>query len=94
MNTKLYKLKHIPTGLYFTPSKGYGNLSAAGKIYINRIPDLKWVKTIRVRFYPETKSMKNKLLSEHFKCDMTKYCVDEYFSTKPEDWEIIEFNEK
>lgn len=28
-----YRLKHIPTGLYFRPSNGYSNLDTKGKIY-------------------------------------------------------------
>ena len=30
---KPYKVKHIPTGLYYQPSKGGNNLSPRGKIY-------------------------------------------------------------
>ena len=87
---KLYKLKHLPTGLFFTPSKGSGNLSTKGKIYIDRIPTLEWCKQIRIQLYPETKSNKNKILIETFNLDTTKWKIDECFKTEPEDWEIIE----
>ena len=90
MEMKLYKLKHIPTGLFFTPSKGCGNLSTTGKIYINRIPDLKWCETIRVKFYTDKKSKKNDKLIECFKIEIKNYIVDIHFKTSPEDWEIIE----
>ena len=90
MGMKLYKLKHLPTGLFYTPSKGSGNLSTKGKIYVNLIPKLDWCKQVRIIFHPEVKSKKNKVLSETFNVDLTKYRVDEIFRTKPEDWEIIE----
>lgn len=31
---KAYRLKHIPTGLYYQPSKGGNNLSERGKVYL------------------------------------------------------------
>lgn len=33
---KFYKIKHKPTGLFFTPSKGHGNFSVKGKVYTKR----------------------------------------------------------
>lgn len=89
---KLYKLKHIPTGLFFTPSKGSGNLSKTGKIYINRIPDLKWVETIRVKFYNDRINKHTKAMIEHFGIDSSKitYSFDNYFKTSPDHWEVIE----
>ncbi len=87
---KLYKLKHLPTGLFYTPSKGSGNLSSTGKIYVNRIPNLKWCEVIRIKFYTDIKSKKNQLLIEHFKLDTSRYIVDNHFKTNPEDWGIIE----
>ena len=55
---KAYKIKHIPSGLYFCPSRKIrlpngvhkgkyvkSNLSKKGKIYI-AMPSLKWVETI------------------------------------------------
>lgn len=89
---RLYKLKHIPTGLFFTPSNGSGNLSKTGKIYIDRLPNLKWVETIRVRFYNDRIDKKTKLIIEHFGIDLSKnaYVFDQYFGTQPNDWEIIE----
>lgn len=36
-----YRLKHIPTGLYFTPSKSGTNLDKRGKIYIDNRNGLK-----------------------------------------------------
>lgn len=34
--TKAYRLRHKPTGLYYTPLRGHGNLSRTGKIYANK----------------------------------------------------------
>lgn len=31
---KAYRLKHIPTGLYYQPTKGSSNLSKQGKVYL------------------------------------------------------------
>lgn len=31
---KPYRIKHIPTGLYYQPSKGGSNLSTKGKVYL------------------------------------------------------------
>jgi len=89
---KLYKLKHSPTGLFFTPSKGSGNLSKTGKIYINRVPDLKWVETIRVKFYNDKIDKRTEMIIDHFQIDtnQSKYCTDMYVKTRPSDWEIIE----
>lgn len=89
---KLYKLKHLPTGLYFTPSRGSGNLSTKGKVYIDRIPDLKWIETIRIVIYTNVVSNKNKILMETFDIDTEMWRIDKYFKTDPTDWEIEELN--
>lgn len=90
---KVYKIKHIPTGLYFTPSKGSGNLSINGKVYVSR-PNLDWCKTIRVKFhlYKDQKPNKRiKSLLNHFALE-PKYgtLYDQYFKTNQSEWEIIE----
>jgi len=43
MNIDCWRLKHIPTGLYFKPSKhrSKSNLSKKGKVYTTR-PTIKW----------------------------------------------------
>jgi hypothetical protein len=85
---KVYKLKHIPTGLFYTPSRGSGNLSTKGKIYQNK-PSLDWCQTIRIkRSYTHTSKL-SKLVTEHFKLDGDGY-IDRYFKTDIKDWEIIE----
>ena len=40
---ELWRLKHIPTGLYFKPSKhrNKSNLSKKGKVYTSK-PTIKW----------------------------------------------------
>jgi hypothetical protein len=87
---KLYKLKHLPTGLYFTPSKGSGNLSVKGKVYVNIVPRLEWCENVRIKFYTDIISKKNQLLVEHFKLDTSRYIVNTCLKTLPSDWEIIE----
>lgn len=90
---KLYKLKHIPTGLFYTPSRGSGNLSKNGKIYTSK-PRLEWTETIRIKIYSRTITPKgvNKILSDYFMCDWNDGFIDKCFKTKSEDWEIIEIN--
>lgn len=90
MENKLYKLKHIPTGLYFTPSRGHGNLSPKGKIYVNTIPRKEWGKLIRIKFYSENCSKYQKLIDYfNIKTD-GKWTINEYFDTNLNDWEVIE----
>lgn len=76
---KFYKIRHIPTGLFFIPSKGYGRrkLSKKGKSYSN-MPSLGyldpgffyWSSNIPVRI---------------------KGLNGEDFLTWKEDWEIVEY---
>ena len=47
---KIYKLKHTPTGLYYIPSKGNGNLSTKGKIYSSK-PKIEWGLTLRIKIF-------------------------------------------
>lgn len=93
---KVYKIKHKPTGLFFTPSKGYGNLSVKGKIY-DRVPNEKWYSdTIRIKLHKWASEKLNKkelILIDYFGLEKDHrggYWVDKHFPTKPEDWEIIE----
>lgn len=89
---KLYKLKHIPTGLYFTPSKGSGNLSKKGKIYIDRIPSLDWVEIIRIKIntWKKQPSKINKIICDYFNIDYNNGYVDKHLKTNKEDWVIEE----
>lgn len=34
---KAYRIKHIPTGLYYQPTKGGSNLSVKGKVYLTNV---------------------------------------------------------
>lgn len=92
---KVYKIKHIPTGLYFTPNKGSGNFSAKGKIYTS-LPSLKWLdKNMRIIFYKESANRKvNRILIEHFDIDIVqpRYVIDELVKVPLTDWEIIEID--
>ena len=49
---ELWRLKHIPTGLYFKPSKhrSKSNLSKKGKVYTSK-PTIKWCG--RVYHHPD-----------------------------------------
>ncbi len=93
---KVYKILHKPTGLFFTPSRGHGNLSRKGKIYPER-PRLEWAgDTIRLVL----KTWSGNYLTKHQKTIIDyfglkqdkngRYWVDQYFGDQLENWEIIE----
>lgn len=94
---KVYKILHKPTGLFFTPSRGSGNLSQRGKVY-PRVPSLNYVGNgcrIIIKTWPGRRlSNKNKKLIEYFNIDKEKksdsYWIDKHFEIPKEDWEIIE----
>jgi len=91
---KVYKILHKPTGLYFTPSRGNGNLSKIGKLY-PKMPSLKWVECIRlVVGWSNTLSKKDLAIIKHFgfKPDERTggYYIDTYAHPPIDEWEIIE----
>ena len=89
---KAYKLKHIPTGLYYTPSKSNGNLSKRGKVYVDTKPRVEWTKTIRI--YGVYNTNKYKRICEYFNLDCTRFTdgwlIDIMVKTNSEDWAIEE----
>jgi hypothetical protein len=96
---KVYKILHKPTGLYFTPSRGSGNLSSTGKLY-PRMPQLKWagngVKVIIKTWGDDPKlTKKQKALVNHFNILPNEksgkgYWIDKCFDVPITDWEIVE----
>ena len=91
---QVYKLLHKPTGLFYTPSRGYGNLSTSGKIY-GRKPSLNQISGVRIiiRVSSDSKlTKKNQALVDHFKITLEKnrYYQSQYFSVPDSDWEIVE----
>ena len=91
---KVYKILHKPTGLYFTPSKGNGNLSKTGKIY-PKMPSLKWVECIRlVVGWSNTLSGRDRAIINHFSLAIDErnggYYIDTYVHPPIEEWGIIE----
>jgi hypothetical protein len=92
---KVYKIKHKPTGLFFTPSRGSGNLSISGKIYPKR-PNINWIgNCIRIIIrYPNTITGKNKVIMEWLglsEKDVLDKNYDKCIETTDEDWTITEF---
>ena len=52
---KPYRLKHVPTGLYFQPTNNWNNLSKKGKIYTGNSNGLTgYQDTITLNIYPNT----------------------------------------
>ncbi|MFW6310689.1 MAG: hypothetical protein ACOC1K_00475 [Nanoarchaeota archaeon] len=93
---KAYRIKHKPTGLYFTPSKGSGNLSKKGKIYAS-YPRLEWAgETIRIVLKTNTNRRSNKnqqKIIEYFGLSQDQYSyywIDTYFKCSLADWEVEE----
>ena len=92
---QVYKILHKPTGLYFTPSRGLGNLSSKGKIY-PMMPKLKWASgSVRLVIKPrnEKPGKRDRILIKHFNImhDNTgRYWIDKYYPVPDTDWEIIE----
>lgn len=89
----MYKIKHIPTGLYFTPSRESGNLSKSGKIYANepsitRIND--WTSNIRIKIYTNGVNYREttKLICKVFDIPL-RYMIDTRVNTLISDW-IVE----
>jgi hypothetical protein len=92
---KVWKIKHKPTGLFFTPSRGSGNFSTRGKVY-SKIPRLEWAygsaRVVIKTWNGQKPSKKNQILIDYFniRSDKNSYWIDTYFPTKEEDWEIVE----
>lgn len=92
---KVYKILHKPTGLFFTPSRGHGNLSTTGKVY-QRPPQLKWagesVRIVVKTWSGKKPTKKQQILIDYFEIEPHKdsYWLDKYFRVSKDDWEIIE----
>ena len=87
----VFKLKHKPTGLFYTPSKGNVNLSKTGKIYAKK-PKIEWALTLRIKIYSWKKYPTNhhKTIVDYFGLDWKNGSIDTYVKTNYEDWEIVE----
>ena len=94
---KVYKILHKPTGLFFTPSRGNGNLSTTGKIYARK-PSLTVCIgggiRIEVKTWPKQKlSQKLRTIVDYFKIPKLRdgsYWFDGSIDSPYEDWEIVE----
>lgn len=87
----LFKLRHIPTGLFFKPTNKSGNLSQVGKIYGNykyAIPE-----TIRIRIYSTKKEPTglHKRICSHFGLEWNNGYIDTLVKTNKEDWEVLKY---
>lgn len=100
----MYKIKHIPTGLFYQPSRGNGNLTKSGKIYKRRPTDKEvesYTNQVRVVMWGINKkpNKSQQLIIDHFNISLegnsTYRSVDKYYNTKLSDWEVVDlFNEK
>ncbi len=96
----VYKILHKPTGLFYTPSKGYGNLSLIGKIYSKK-PSLRHIcesTRIVINNYSRKVKLNKKshILINHFNIKLyegferTWLFYDKNHHVPKSDWEIIE----
>ena len=89
---EIYRLKHLPTGLYYTPSRGSGNLSPKGKLYAGAKPQIGWTSTIRIqiRSFRKEPTGHHKIIVEYFGIKWTPPSrnIDINVSTHPSHWEI------
>jgi hypothetical protein len=88
---KVYKLRHNPTGLFYQPSKGNGNLSKKGKIYSSK-PKINWALGLRIKInsWKSEPTGHHKIICEYFGIPFGNGYIDTYVRTVPENWEIIE----
>ena len=89
---KIYKLKHIPTGLYYKPFAGSGsNLSKNGKVYTKRPPS-KEPPVIRVTFISlSAPTPTQKIIIDYFNIPWNGgYTNNRYINTQLQDWEVEE----
>jgi len=87
-NNKVYKIKHIPTGLFYTPVKGKyrnnkTNLSKKGKFYPMNKPSFEHIKhCIRIS---------NTLLKKYPNISVKQSYGENIIAWDENDWEIIEY---
>jgi hypothetical protein len=94
---KTYKIRHMPTGLFFTPSRGNGNLSAKGNAYVRK-PDIGWGECLTMNRVPQGDAdWHNRNYYDTNKVGMAikkwlgKYPDTRYVHTTVDQWEIIEY---
>lgn len=90
---KVYRLKHIPTGLYF---KGVGrtgcNLTPLGQLYTSK-PSMRWVRNIRVNYRTSGKQNEtDKKMADFFRLTPRTgwQRINRRIDTPETDWEIVE----
>lgn len=85
MSQFVYKVRHKPTGLFFTPSKypNNNNLSKRGKIY-DRRPTFKSLNLDRILVGRDEARIPGDLIATK-----VKYTHVYVAETNPEDWEVI-----
>lgn len=89
----IFRIKHIPTGLYYKPAGTTGNLSATGKLYSRKQPKPTY---ITVRFHTSRGILRkeHKLMVDAFNIDTSKLKKGKWFSfrdriqTEESDWEF------
>lgn len=92
---KLYRIKHIPTGLFYTPLKGYGtgHLAFKGKVYTTK-PNLNHVST-KIQI-PPTYKPKSKIIQLIIEkmgetvIEVDRNQIYRYLNSPHSDWEITE----
>lgn len=92
---EVWKIKHIPTGLFYQPLRNGVNLSKKGKMYTEeRFAKASFgsTKTHRIQLYKDSIVYKHLKLKPELNfqvCPLATYCV--YLDAKPEDWVIEKY---
>lgn len=84
----VYKLRHVPTGLFYQPVKGRwsrekSNLSTRGKIYETH----QYPKDLHTGGVTVSENIINK-----YSLNVKKTNYGNYLTTSENDWEIVEYN--
>lgn len=82
-----YRLKHIPTGLYYSPVRKNGNLTKIGKVYVRK-PNIGTGIYCTIRVYRSTKGVQT--LINHFKIDTSLGYTNKRYFVPANEWEVIQ----
>lgn len=75
----IFRIKHVPTGLYYGPANTTGNLGKVGKIYHRKQPYPTYI-TIRFKSSRGVISKENQRLVDYFNLDVSKIKKGQWFS--------------
>lgn len=94
---KVYRIKHKPTGLYYTPTSMNGsNLSSKGKAYVGKPPKTEDKDCIRIQLHiwsGDRINKNQKKIIDYFNIQPDErgtYWANKYFRGEKDNWEVEE----